>query len=108
MEPIKEMKRVFPNCRKCGAILAQCSCAASRNEIEALEQYILLLTQAGVLEDQEHACECGEFYTCNLCRESRDITHQLRGLMETWGNNWATRLWSIYEQNGMPDLTSKE
>lgn len=97
MEPLPEMKRVFPNCIKCGEILAQCYCAASRNEMEALEEYIVLRTQEGVLEDCEHACECGDFYTCDLCRESRDITHRMRGLIELWSDNWATRLWSIRE-----------
>jgi hypothetical protein len=97
MEPKPEIKLVFTNCGTCGNILAQCCCAAARNEFDALSEYILLRTQMGVLELRESECRCSDFYTCDLCRESSGIENHMRRLIDLWGDNWAVRLWSQRE-----------
>jgi hypothetical protein len=92
MKAKQEINRQFPNCFKCGRVLGQCDCAAARNAMEALADFMALREQLGELESHDSDCRCGDFYTCDLCREHRDMTHQLRGLLERWAENWALRL----------------
>lgn len=67
---------------------------------EALEQYMLYRTQLGVLEAREGECQCdvNDFHTCDLCREYAEIDHRAKGLMNLWGDNWASMLWSLREE----------
>jgi hypothetical protein len=101
MEPIREIKRAFPLCAKCNSILAQCYCAAARDPIEALRDYMTAREQLGDLEEHDSECRCDNdgFYTCDLCREHRDISVVARQLMDQWGDSWAVRLWSIREES---------
>lgn len=101
MEPVKDINRMFPNCETCGNTLAQCCCPAARNEFDALKEYVTLREQLCELELHEDDCKCGEFYTCDLCREAADKSHAMKVLMELWGDNWAVRLDS---QRAAPSL----
>lgn len=97
-------------CGKCGNILAQCYCAAAKEPIEALGDYMLARTQLCQLEEREDECRCDayEFHTCDLCREYRDINGHARSLMEQWGDSWAVRLWSIREESRLPQYAEVE
>ena len=96
MKQPREIKRVFPKCPICMHILAQCCCAASRSERDALAEYMMLRDQACELESHEEECRCNldNFHTCDLCTESNGINHRMRGLLELWGDDWAMKLWS--------------
>jgi hypothetical protein len=60
----------------------------------ALREYLDLRAELGALEAREAECTCDakEFHRCDLCTETRDKAHRLRGLMELWGDNWAVVL----------------
>jgi hypothetical protein len=55
-------------------------------------------TRLGVLEMNEGKCNCEEFHTCDHCKEQQDLNHESRRLMNLWGDNWATLLWSYREE----------
>jgi hypothetical protein len=66
--------------------------------IEALNEYMDVRTRLGVLEMNEGKCNCEEFHTCDHCKEQQDLNHESRRLMNLWGDNWATLLWSYREE----------
>lgn len=104
MEPLREIKRVFPNCGVCGSARGQCCCPAARNEREALTYYMLLRPQLVALESRENTCECGEFYKCDLCRESDCVRHEMKELMIQWGDHWAVCLWANRDDRSIPHM----
>jgi len=92
MEAKPEIKRIFPNCNECNEPFAQCCCKEIDNATRGLAEYMTLREQVAELELRENECKCGDFYTCDLCREVSGKDHKIRGLMDLWGDIWAEKL----------------
>jgi hypothetical protein len=61
---------------------------------DALREYLQLREELGGLEARESECtsDLNEFHRCDLCTETRDKAHRLRGLLDLWGEQWAVLL----------------
>jgi|SRR6478672_11635845 hypothetical protein len=59
---------------------------------DALREYLQLREELGALEQRESECRCADFHSCDLCIETRDKAHRLRGLLGLWGEQWAVSL----------------
>lgn len=71
--------------------------ASCQRSFQALQEYIDIRTRMGVLEIQSN-CNCSEFNTCDHCKEWQPLNGELQRIMNLWGDNWATMLWSYQEE----------
>lgn len=99
-EAINENRKagVVPNSQQ---MVQQCSMPSNNGlsrSIEALREYMLCRTRLGALELNEGRCHCADFHTCDHCTEWQELNLESRRLMNLWGDNWATLLWSYQEE----------
>lgn len=72
--------------------------SAMQRSLEALSEYMFFRTRLGVLELNNGYCHCADFHTCDHCEECQKLNLESRRLMNLWGDNWATMLWSYREE----------
>jgi hypothetical protein len=57
---------------------------------ESLRRYMKIRAEAIAAEDEP--CTCREFERCGRCDHEAEANHNLRNLLQYWGDTWAVAL----------------